>query len=145
MTEEEIEGIFPDIAGGGYSITSPATPEYNCIAWAATDTKAWWWPDINNQYYWPADIPREETLEAFIKAYETLGYETCKSGGYEEEFEKIAIYLNASNKPTHAARQLGSGRWTSKLGTLEDIEHVTLDGLYGSSYGVAAVFMRRAI
>lgn len=63
--------------------------------------------------------------------------------GYEKKFEKIAIYVNAYNKSTHAARQLSSGRWTSKLGRLEDIEHATVEGLYRSDYGAVAVFMRR--
>ncbi len=39
MTPSEIEDCFPQIAQVGYSITSPQTPRYNCIAWAAGDTR----------------------------------------------------------------------------------------------------------
>lgn len=35
-------------------------------------------------------------------------------------------------------------RWTSKLGNLEDIEHNSLEGLYGHTYGSVAVIMKRA-
>lgn len=143
MSRQEIEASLPILRNSGYSITSPATVEYNCIAWASGDTGAWWWPDPMNLYYWPPTIPRENTLETFIKAYELLGYDICKDSNYEEGFEKIAIYVDGDRKPTHTARQLNSGRWTSKLGRLEDIEHTTLDGLCNSVYGTVAVFMKR--
>jgi len=94
MSRQEIEASFPSLRNSGYSITSPATVEYNCIAWASGDTRAWWWPDPMNLYYWPPTIPRENTLEAFIKAYELLGYGICKDGNYEEGFEKIANKTN---------------------------------------------------
>jgi hypothetical protein len=42
----------------------------------------------------------------------------------------------------HAARQLPSGRWTSKIGVLEDIEH-SLRDLEGDEYGTATVLMKR--
>lgn len=143
MSSQEIEASFPNLRKSGYSITSPATIEYNCIAWAAGDTGAWWEPDPMNLYYWPPTIPRINNVEAFIKAYESLGYNICKDGKYEEGFEKIAIYVDVNRKPKHAVRQLNSGRWTSKLGRLEDIEHTTLDSLCGSVYGTVAVFMKR--
>lgn len=143
MSSQKIEASFPNLKNSGYSITSPATIEYNCIAWAAGDAGAWWEPDQMNLSYWPPEIPRENTLEAFIKAYELLGYGICKDANHEEGFEKIAIYVDDNGKPTHAARQLSSGRWTSKLGQLEDIEHSTLDGLRGLVYGTIAVFMKR--
>lgn len=144
MSRQEIEASFPILRSRGYSITSQATVEYNCIAWAAGDTGAWWWPDPMNVCYWPPTIPRENTLETFIEAYALLGYNICKDGIYEEGFEKIAIYADDNRKPTHAARQLSSGRWTSKLGSSEDIEHTTLDDLYSSVYGIIAVFMKRS-
>lgn len=75
-------------------------------------------------------------------AYEALGYSVCKDPAYEINFEKIAIFADAAGKPTHAARQLHSGKWTSKLGNSEDIEHA-LGGISGSKYGVVAVIMKR--
>ncbi len=76
MSRQDIEKSFPNLSDYGYTITSPETVEHNCIAWAADDTTAWWWPDDQYQYYWPPEIPRKESIEVFIKAYESLGYST---------------------------------------------------------------------
>lgn len=138
-----IESAFPKLTKDNYSISSPETPEYNCIAWAICDTEKWWWPDANDIYYWPINAPREETLKAFIAAYETLGYTIYHNAEYEEGFEKIAIYVDSNGKPTHAARQLESGDWTSKLGQSEDIKHKTLSLLEGYSYGTVTVILKR--
>ena len=82
-------------------------------------------------------------MDSFIRAYALQGYSVCASADYEEGFEKIAIYADSQGKPTHAARQLSTGHWTSKLGGLEDIEHFTLEGLNGAEYGAVALVMKR--
>ena len=143
MSNYDIEKSFPKLQDGGYRITSPDTVDYNCIAWAAGDTEAWWWPDHLDIGYWPAGVPRAETLEAFIEAFAALGFTTCDTAEYEKGFEKVAIYVDTSGKPTHAARQLSPGLWTSKLGTLQDIEH-EIDGVSGDLYGSVAVIMKRS-
>jgi len=89
-------------------------------------TDAWWWPAPGR--YWPAAAPREETLAAFLAAFATLGYAPCASADPEPGVVKIALYAVAGT-PTHAARQLPDGRWTSKLGPSIDITHTTLDAL----------------
>ncbi|MEW6668330.1 MAG: hypothetical protein AB1512_24210 [Thermodesulfobacteriota bacterium] len=137
-----ISESFPRLRESGYRVTSPATIEYSCIAWAAEDTVSWWWPDRLHQYYWPPGIPRNESVEAFVALFEGFGYEVCEDAEKQAEFEKIAIYVDISDKVTHASRQLESGAWTSKLGRLEDIEHA-FDGVSGSQYGSVAVIMRR--
>lgn len=43
----------------------------------------------------------------------------------------------------HAARQLSSGAWTSKLGKDVDIEHDTPDDVAGGLYGEVVQLMRR--
>ncbi|MHB8846284.1 MAG: DUF7689 domain-containing protein [Nitrospirota bacterium] len=143
MSRQEIEASFPNLPLHGYDITSPATPDYNCIAWAAQDIDSWWWPDPFQIYYWPAEAPRDVTVDAFIKAYESQGFVVCQSPDYEVGWEKIAIYIDNSGLPTHAARQLNSGQWTSKLGRLEDIMHARLDSLSGNVCGVVSIIMRR--
>jgi hypothetical protein len=55
------------------------------------------------------------------------------------------IYVDSSGTPTHMARQLSNGNWTSKLGDAEDIEHAQLEQLEGDIYGVAYQFLRRKI
>ncbi len=42
MTPDDIEDCFPLVADAGYRVTSPPAPRYNCIAWAAADTRKWW-------------------------------------------------------------------------------------------------------
>jgi len=135
--------IFPLLAETQYQETSPATPEYNCIAWAAAEDTDWWWPDVFGDYYWPPDAPRVETMEAFVVAYGLLGYKPCETADLEPGYEKIALYRDSQDQPTHAARQLPSGKWTSKLGQLEDIEHDTLDGLDGDLYGRVGQILKR--
>lgn len=85
---------------------------------------------------------RTESLEAFEQAYAELGYEVCENGVFENNFEKVALYADKFGSPTHAARQLLNGRWTSKCGQLEDIEH-ELNALTGQSYGNVSRYMKR--
>ncbi len=103
--------------------TSDVTPDYNCIAWAVKDTLNFWWPKGYPPYFWPKGIELEETLNAFIKAFETHGFKVCDNELFEQGFEKIAIYVDKYNKPKHAARQINEHIWTSKLGSDIDISH----------------------
>jgi hypothetical protein len=133
---EELESLFPGLRNSSYRVTSPATRDYNCIAWAAGDVAHWWWPDPdpdNDVIFWPADAPREETLQAFMAAFATLGYTSATDDRPEAGFEKVAFFTSGT-VPTHAARQLPNGRWTSKLGFAEDIEH-DLHAVSGQAYG----------
>lgn len=124
-----------------FVITSPKTPRYNCIAWAFEDDSRFYWPDPIKNYYWPPNIPREETMDAFIKLYALKKYVVCDNGNNEIGYEKVAIYCN-NGKPTHAAKQIGENLWTSKLGNQEDVSH-TLNAMQNGSYGDATVFMKR--
>jgi hypothetical protein len=132
---------FPRLHPDDHEITSPSTPRYNCIAWAAGDEANWWWPDIDEVAYWPDQVPRAESIEAFIDAFRTLGYLPCEDGEFEPGFEKVALYA-LDGLPTHAARQLADGRWSSKLGRSVDIAH-TPDALDGPIYGAISLYLRR--
>jgi len=143
LSRHQIEREFPALLNSGYGITSPAEKDYNCIAWAAGDATAWWEPDPQYICFWPANIPRVYTLEAFVKAFETLGFAQCQDARCEDGFEKVTIYVSSDGIPTHAARQLSSGMWTSKLGNSEDIEHRSLEVLEGSIYGAVAIVLKR--
>lgn len=136
-----IENAFPRLRGTLWSVTSPADARYNCIAWTVHDPLQWWWPD--HDYYWPSDPPFQWSLEAFLIAYRKLGFEVCDSPHQEEETTKIAIFADHDGRPTHGARQLPNGRWTSKLGKEQDIEH-ELQALEGSLYGDVAVILKRS-
>jgi hypothetical protein len=139
------EDVFPGLTGRDYRITSPANRDYNCVAWAVGDTGDWWWPGPHVEIeYWPAGIPREVTLFACRELFASLGYVACDSEELEPGFEKIALFANTGGKPGHAARQLPEGRWASKVGKLEDIEH-GLHDLAGEVYGSVVQIMKRPI
>jgi hypothetical protein len=135
------ENKWPFLHSEGYDAVSPQTWDYNCIAFAADIDTKWWWPDADGDAEWPIKR-REVTLDCFIEAYETLGYRKCRSPRQRRGFEKIAIY-SRHGEPTHAAKQLPDGRWKSKLGDWEDIEHNTLKAVEEYVYGKAVVFLER--
>jgi hypothetical protein len=154
-----LENLFPKLAAAGYEKTSDATgypPEpgaYNCIAWAAADPcKRFWWPQ--EDCYWPTWVkPHEDTVLCFVRTFRWLGYRLCSHSRRERGYEKVVLYaIHRSRQPitppeslenlgdwqpTHMARQLPDGTWTSKLGGSEDITHFTLDAVesYGPRYG----------
>jgi hypothetical protein len=138
-----IEDLFPALRGRVWSITSPSDEKYNCIAWAAGDWTQPWWPDAEGAFFWPAGVARAATLDACRDAFITLGYAVCDDDHLEPGFEKVALFALVG-APKHAARQLPSGRWTSKLGKGEDIEHALHD-LTGMVYGSVVVVMKRPI
>jgi hypothetical protein len=141
-----LQAAFPNLVKEGFEITSPPDHRYNCIAFAADDTKNFWWPEKKG--FWPAGVPRSVTLDSFTRAYATLGYETCSEGHAEDGFEKIVIYTedgSVASPPTHAAKLAPDGRWKSKLGQFIDIHHNTISGVEGPKYGKAAIFMRRGV
>lgn len=139
--EEFFKKVFRGLANSPFEITSPQDAGNNCIAWAAGDKQRWWEPDIIGQNYWPADVPREYTLEAYVGAFESIGYTRCDDGEFEPGWVKVAIFVGPV-RPTHAARQLDGRRWVSKCGVSEDIEH-ELNALQGDIYGRVACFLKR--
>lgn len=134
---------FPNLERTAYEVTSEETVDYNCFAFAAGEEDCRWDP-IDPDGYWPDGVPRELTLEAFIQAYQTIGYECCDNRDLEPGFEKIAIYTY-KREPQHAARQEEDGMWKSKLGDWEDIKH-ELEGLENPNYyGVVEQILKRPI
>jgi hypothetical protein len=133
---------LPRLTSDNHRITSPATSEYNCIAWSAGDTEHWW----QAGKFWPLQVsPGDYSLSVLEALFKGLGYESCAlDASLEEGFEKVALF-SESLYYTHAARQLPSGKWTSKLGKAEDIEHDSPDNVAGGVYGGLAVIMRRPV
>lgn len=82
-------------------------------------------------------------MESYVAAYATLGFERCDDGLPVVGVEKIAVFVDGQGKPTHAARQLSNGEWTSKLGKSFDISHGTPDGVAGRAYGTVSLFLSR--
>jgi len=143
LVSSKLERLFPRLSGVPYQITSPAVPDYNCVAWAANDSSRWWWPDEFYQYYWPEEAPRLPSLEAFAQAFQLLGFEVCSNLEFEAGWEKVVIFAGMDHVPTHVARQLPDGTWTSKLGNLEDIKHPHIHQVGGDAYGEPTLILRR--
>lgn len=56
---------FPRLTPDNHRVSSPASADYNCIAWSVGDTEHWWQPGL----YWPILSPADDygigVLEAF--------------------------------------------------------------------------------
>jgi hypothetical protein len=137
---ESHRAALPQLTVVNHREASSTSWQYNCIAWAAGVIDAWWWPVPGR--YWPPNVPREESLTAFVAAFATLGYAPGASPILEAGVEKVALYASG-NTPTHASGQLPSGLWTSKLGPAIDIEHATPDAVAGGVYGEVVVILGR--
>lgn len=127
-------------AVGKHEIKSECDENYNCIAYAADDKTTWW--SHERGYKWPAN--RSASIDSLVAVFVALGYEKCDSGEHESGYQKVALY-EKSGEWMHAARQIDSGAWVSKLGPDEDIEHVDAQCLCGDAYGQLHCFMRRAV
>lgn len=145
-----MESVFEKLRPSEYEGRSPKDFTHNSVAWAMGMKDTRWWPATIGGYRWPKRLPREkpgqETLANFIRAFKRLRYKVCpnKNCSLEEGVEKVAIYVKGNQNPTHVARQLPSGIWTSKIGDEEDIEHISPFVLEGASYGKVAVVMKRS-
>ncbi len=145
LMRDVLRQLFPRLTETTFDITSPQDGRYNCVAWAAGDVKRWWWPAEPPFAYWPSGVAREESVASFTEAFASLGYEVTGSGDHGQGFEKVAIFAASDGVPTHVARQLTNGSWTSKVGSLEDISHADAGGVSGTDYGEVVAFMRRPI
>lgn len=117
----------------------------NCFAWAAGDDARIWDP---KSAYWPPGARREQTFPGVMDAFKVIGYVWCAHAKLEVEFEKVALYNkiyggNTPNEVCHAARQLESGRWTSKLGPWGPVVEHDLSDLEGEEYGFPSYILAR--
>jgi hypothetical protein len=143
LAPEVLREWFPRLTDGSYIVTSPPTENYNCIAWAAGDSTQKWDPSPIEGRYWPAHLNRRYDIETFVELYRAVGgFIPCDDGNLEAHVEKIALYAGSDHEVRHAALQLPTGMWTSKLGDFEDIQH-TLEVLEGGGYGTVKKFLKR--
>jgi hypothetical protein len=87
---ERLLAAFPRLRTTPFRVTSPADESYNCIAWAAGDSRNWWWPLAGlGKTFWPEGIARSPTLDAFVSAFAAFGYEADAGEEPEPGFEKV--------------------------------------------------------
>jgi hypothetical protein len=130
--------------------TSLPDIDYNCIGHALRIKRNVW--PCGYQNWWPRPYPAPETVAEFAAAFALYQYSACESIDLERGYEKIALYTK-NGEPTHAARQLASGKWTSKISDNIDIEHDTLNAMIDFppemlchlAYGGATHIFRRSL
>ena len=130
---------FPDLTDISSKTTSSTDPKYNCVAWAFKDNKRWWWP--SPRAYWPSAFSGLTAIQAFESWLDADGWEPTDNSEFEKGIEKLALYTKEGS-PTHMARMLENGSWTSKLGQSIDISH-ELNDLEGPAYGSVRQLYRK--
>lgn len=151
LIKELFRKQFPLLAGdNNFEISSPKTPDYNCLAWALHFDNRWMQPPsitlppMDSVYYWPEGALQGTSIDCLVDAYRKKGFVICDNPDFEKEYQKIALYFHPENGDwTHAARQLRNGFWTSKMGSSHDIQHSSPYVLEGAIYGKVYCIMRR--
>ncbi|MGH6917459.1 MAG: DUF7689 domain-containing protein, partial [Geminicoccaceae bacterium] len=132
MDEQYYRQYFPLLSDIEKKKTSDPDVRYNCIAWVFGDTRRVWWPN-KKRCYWPLATSGKSRLEAFKQLFARAGWTETANSAVEPKLQKIALYV-LLGEPTHAAKLLPSGWWSSKLGPDIDLAH-KLDELKGPVYG----------
>lgn len=139
----EVVAVFPNLFFEQHRVTSCETGTYNCFAWAlGEDFRRWEARARVRGYFWPYGFPRDHKLTTFLGIFAAHDYRICGTSQVERGYEKVALYGTAE-RITHASRQLLTGRWTSKMGDAEDIEHSTAKSIADGFYGPLVVVMSR--
>ena len=159
--EANREGLihhFPKLVDDNtFTIESPATSSYNCIAWAMGFDDRWidYIDDHSPKKWWPSGVPRDWNPNTLIAAFEAVGFEKCGMNDTPEEgFDKVALYkvspfyepVSKERKPEgwcHAARIVAEGIYHSKIGHSFDVRHRSGDLFSGTSYGEVYQVMKR--
>lgn len=148
--KEGIISLFPKLKSDtDFKITSPATPNYNCLAWACNYSNRWMQPPaitlppLDSVVYWPPGAKQGVGIDCLIDAFKVEGFIVCNNWQHEESFQKIALYVKNGTEWSHAAREKRSGKWTSKLGSGNDIEHSNPYTIEGDFYGTVYCIMKR--
>lgn len=133
-----------------WATASKPTRKYNCFGFAMGKLK-WWQPNYyddagilqNPSDHWPEGVEHKETIEAYIDAAKTEGFEVSQDGAWEDGWETIVLYFHENSREfTHAAKLKSPGVWASKIGPDSDIEHPP-NGLDNPWYGAGRFYMKR--
>jgi hypothetical protein len=142
LASPDIHQSFPRLQLKYVEVLGPSTRQYNCIAHSLGV----------NHWVNPMTGDERDPLGPMDKLYGQIGYvrESSMNLAVEPGKEKVVLYASLNpdatiRSVTHAARQEPDGTWTSKLGGLALIRHVTPESLRGPTYGTpVAVYVRTA-
>ena len=84
---QELEYLFPNLAGSGYEIADEASRVYNCIAWALGITTERWNSE-DPADYWPPSLPRNNRVETVMRLFAAEGFSLCDDDTLEPGYEK---------------------------------------------------------
>lgn len=124
-----------------FCLTSRATYQYNCIAFAmGMDDR--WVDAADLPWHWWPPVEKGMTVGHLVEAFRYFGFEECgMDDSIDEECDKIAIYQQAGNW-THAARIVDDGVYHSKFGANCDGRHSRGDVLQAKYGDVVRVMCR---
>jgi len=112
-----LEKTFKKLSSTNYRVTSNAA-SYNCLAYAAGDTRVPWDPIGEPFAYWPRRVPKNRKPSTIKLIFARQGFKPRADGSLDPAFEKVAILSVSENEYGHVAIQLPNGSWSSKLGRL---------------------------
>jgi hypothetical protein len=94
---------------------------------------------------WPVDLPPDNSLPNVQALLRRLGFVDCTDDKAIDPRTTVvvAIFLYDDRTPAHFAEQLANGKWLSKLGGGNDIEHRTTQSVEGGANGTLAHKMCR--
>lgn len=140
LNDAAIEEHFPNLINEqNFEIKSLLTEDYNCIAWVQEIDDDW------IQIVEP-DGKLVFAAKRYLDYFKNLGYVETPNKELESGVSKIAIYIDTStDRFKHVAKQMEDGRWKSKLGDWEDIEHDVAETLIGKSYGDKIIYLLRNV
>ncbi len=136
LNEHSIKKHFPNLTFESFKYTSEKTDDYNCAAWSIEIEDEW------IQFRDPKGM-LDVSITTYINYFTNLGFSITNDKNFEEGVKKIAIYKNEQDEFKHVARLMSNGKWTSKIGDWEDIEHDTLEVLADRSYGKPCLIMEK--
>lgn len=144
---QETNYAFPNISLSNSTVVGFGTSRYNCAGYAFGDTKRWWWPsspEYGEYEYWPEGFSRNHSVQNFDELFEAVNATEVPEKFWNDVhpgWVSIALYVDDDNVPMHLARLADDGRWISKTGAEELIEHEHLEDIGGGLYGhVAKVY-----
>ena len=132
---------FPNL-GTNFEVMDVSTSRYNCIAHSL---------GIHDRWVNPITTAGSNPLSGMDGLYRAQGYQRMSGLDFSLQpgFQKVVVYATTQSngtikEVTHGALQSADGSWTSKLGQLALIRHLTPDVLNGPAYGrPVAVYIRK--
>lgn len=136
----EFSPRFPHLLTN-FEVLEPPGKHYNCIAHSM---------GIHNRWINPQTGPAAWPFGPMDQLYQPLGFHRLPTLdlSLKKGVQKIVLYAlknpdGTIKEVTHAALQEKDGVWSSKLGQLPLIRHITVEALNGPNYGEAvAVYVR---